>query len=124
MGQDVYRRPILATVGVTSNDYIASGVESASTAQTLGDQGGHANISGASVTFTLATATAGMMKTIICSSGATNVVQGNSTAVLFDSLLAMGATTLTMSTGDACLLVARSTVQWDVITYSTGMTST
>ena len=130
MGKAVERRPVVAygfqgtSTGAVLAGPIVGQVETASTTQTLSNVGGHKSLSGGSQTFTLPTAVAGTFCSILISSGATNVIVGASTAVLFDSLLAAGATTLVLSTGDAVLMVARSATQWDVLTYSTNVTST
>ena len=130
MGKAVERRPVVvygltcASTGVVLAGPLVEQVETSSTTQTLSNIGGHHSISGASQTFTIPAAVAGTLLSITVSSGATNVIAGASTSVLFDSVLAAGASTLTMSTGDSVIIRARSATQWDVLCYSSNVTST
>ena len=90
----------------------------------MGEVGGGLTVAGASQVYTLPASTAGTVWYINCSTGATEVIQGASTSVEFFSLLASRATTLTMSTNDAVILLARSSSEFQVLAFSTNVTST
>ena len=100
------------------------GLQVLSTTQSVAEVGGGLDVSGASQVYTLPASTGGTVWYIYCSTGATEVIQGASTSVEFFSLLGARDTSLTISTGDGVILIARSSSEFHVLAYSTNVTST
>ena len=103
-------------------------VNTLSTTQTVTAAGGMLNVGGASQTFTLPTSTAGTVYDIFFSSGATNVIVATSTTgTKFWGLPSTDTATLSNfivgSTGDHCRIVALSSSQWNIMSYSSNLTS-
>ena len=99
-------------------------ITSLSTTQTVTAAPGILIIAGASQTFTMPTPVAGEIWFVHCSSGATNVISQSTAGVTFDSLLASGATTLTLSTDDSVIFAAQTATNYIVLAASTNVTST
>ena len=98
-----------------------------STTQTVTAAGGMLSVGGASQTFTLPTSTAGTVYYLFWSSGATcPVVTADANSLFWGLPSTAGAklsTNLVGSTGDHCIIVAQSSSQWNIMSYSSSLTS-
>ncbi len=98
-----------------------------STTQTVTAAGGMLSIGGASVTYTLPVSTAGTIYYIFWSSGATCPVTTLATDTLFWGLPSTAgaklSTFLVGSTGDHAIIIAQSSSQWNIMSYSSSLTS-
>ena len=121
-------RKIRAALHVVGELRSLVSVDILSTTQTIPAGGGMVSMGGASVTYTLPTSTAGTLYHLFFSSGATNVVVPAAPSDTrfwgLPSTDVIGlATNIVGSTGDHCIVIAQSSSQWNILSYSSSLTS-